>query len=71
MKETQQRASKDDFELIKELILENKGLHQRVLDKMRMLRYLGNDNIIEDAKKKQKEASENKKGKRKKKKEKK
>lgn len=46
------RKNLDELEILRLVILENTGLHKRVLDKISSLRSSENDNLIDQAKKK-------------------
>jgi hypothetical protein len=64
IKEMQGRGTNDDFEVLKMIVSENRGLFLRVLDKIRSRRGIGKDSIFDVASKKQEQKFKNTRAKR-------
>jgi hypothetical protein len=58
-REEKARGTNDDFEILKLIVNENKGLYLRVLDKIRHLRGHTKESIFDVASKKQKQKFSN------------
>lgn len=63
-KENKSRGTEDDFEILKMIVAENRGLFLRVLDKIRTIRTVSKENIFDVASKKQQQKFTNTRAKR-------